>query len=267
VKASAKAFLGLVLIMLVVMTLFFMMSTLKFETTLTHLVQSRLTVLAESVAAPLEAAMDLGLTLSELSNAEALIMRAKENDNRIDAIDIFNLSGQILFSTIPDRVGQPVDAKVLEIQLLTHNRDWNLSGDAAFSNGIILTDNIGQHVGGVLITYSNIEFLAKVSNLTESLITNTLVIAVIFGGFAYFVIRRSFYDLDVYMAQIDDAMKTFPVLTDEGTKIAGAKSDHVVFNSNDLEMKLRAVSLQLADAAREINSCRNSGSESGREHL
>ena len=121
------------------MILFFMMSTLKFETTLTHLVQSRLTVLAESIAAPLEAAMDLGLTLSELSNAEALIMRAKENDNRIDAIDIFNLSGQIFFSTMPERMGQPIDAKVLEIQLLTHNRDWSLSGDAAFSNGITLT--------------------------------------------------------------------------------------------------------------------------------
>lgn len=119
----------------------------------------------------------------------------------------------------------------------------------------------------MLITYSKIEFLTKVSNLTESLITNTLVIAVIFAGFAYFVIRRSFYDLDVYMAQIHHAMKTFPVLTDDGTKTAGAESDHVVFNSNDLETKLRAVSLQLANAAREIDSCRNSGSESGREHL
>ena len=72
-KASGKAFLCLLVVMLVVMTLFFMMSTFKLQTTLTHLVQSQLTVLAESVADPLEGAIDLGLSLSELRNAESLI--------------------------------------------------------------------------------------------------------------------------------------------------------------------------------------------------
>ena len=264
-KASAKAFLGLFLVMFVVMSLFFMMSRLKFETTLTHLVQSRLTVLSESVADPLEAAMDLGLSLSELRNADALITRAKENDSRIDAVDVFDLSGEILFSTTPDRLGRPVKAEVLDAQLQTDMQAWELSGDTTFSSGMTLTNNIGQNVGGVLITYSKTEIFSKVADLGESLITNMLAIVALFSGLAYFVIKKVFGDLDQYMGQIDDAMEAFPELmvTESDTPVAG--SDQAALDSNDMQIKLRAVASQFARANREIDSCGSSLPESGKQ--
>jgi len=265
VKASGKAFLCLVVVMLVVMTLFFMMSTFKLQTTLTHLVQSQLTVLAESVADPLEGAIDLGLSLSELRNTESLITRAKDHDVQIEAVDIFDLAGQILFSTVPDRVGELVEPEVLEVQIQTDARDWSLDGDVIILSGITLTDNIGQTIGGVLFTYSKAGVFLKVAKLSESLLTNIIVIVVIFSGITFFVVRRSFRDLDRYVGRIDEAMKTFPESADNEPKTAIASSGKAHADPDDLESKLRAVAIQLSRATDEINSFDNALIEQGRE--
>jgi len=254
VKASGKAFLCLVVVMLVVMILFFMMSTFKLQTTLTHLVQSQLTVLAESVADPLEGAIDLGLSLSELRNVESLITRAKDNDVQIEAVDIFDLAGQILFSTAPGRVSELVEPEVLEVQIQTNERDWSLDGEVTILSGVTLTDNIGQTIGGVLFTYSKAGVFLKVEKLSESLLTNILVIVVIFSGLAFFVVRRSFRDLDRYVDRIDEAMKTFPGSVDNELETAVASSGKAHADPDGLETKLRAVAFQLSRATDEINS-------------
>lgn len=254
-RASGKAYLCLVLLMLVVMSLLFMMSVFRFQTTLTHLVQSRLTVVGESIADSLEGAVDLGLALYELRTADALITRAKENDPGIEAIDIFDPAGQILYSTASGHAGDVVSAQVLEVQDRAEGRTWGLDDKAAFSSGVILTDSIGQTIGGVLFTYSKAGFAAKVAVLTESLVWNIAVIGVVFAGLAFFGIRLGFRDLDRYMGRIDEAMKALSdaaVDADQGS--TAAAPEDALPDPEVLERKMRAVAHQLARARDEIDA-------------
>jgi sensor histidine kinase regulating citrate/malate metabolism len=255
----------MVVVMLVVMTLFFMMSTLRFQTTLTHLVQSRLTVLAESVADPLEAAIDLGLSLSELRNADSLITRARENDIRIDAVDIFDLAGQILFSTSPERLNEIVEPEILEVQTQTDERKWSMEGDTVFSSGVTLTDNLGQTVGGVLFTYSKAAFSSKISEQTRSLIANSLITLLIFCGIAFFAIRRGFHDLDRYVDRIDEAMRDFPASGNPESSGSVVSSSKGLSDPDDLESKVRAAGYQIARATREINTLESTAGKTGVE--
>lgn len=263
-RASGKAYLCLVLLMLVVMSLLFMMSVFKFQTTLTHLVQSRLTVVGESIADSLEGAVDLGLTLYELRTADALITRAKENDPGIEAIDIFDPAGQILYSTAPGRAGDVIPAQVLDVQDQAEGRTWGLDDKAAFSSGVTLTDSIGQTIGGVLFTYSKAGFAAKVAVLTESLVGNIAVIGVVFAGLAFFGIRLGFRDLDRYMGRIDEAMKAFSdaaVDADPGPTVAAPED--ALPDPEVLERKLRAVAHQLARARGDIGALDRDVAEPG----
>ena len=254
-KASTKAFGGLVLVMLVVMTLFFMMSTFRFQTTLNQLVQSRLTVVGQSIADSLEAAVDLGLGLYELRTADLLINRAKENDPGIEVIDVFDPAGQILYSTAPNRTGDLVEPEVLTAQDRSVDRTWSLDGDAVFSSGVTLTDSIGQSVGGVLFTYSKIGFNAKVATLTRSMIGNIGVIVAIFAVITYVGIRLGFRYLDRYMLRIDDAMGAFPNPVDDAIpEQAIAPLEDVLPDPDVVEEKLRVIALQISEASREINA-------------
>ena len=254
-KASAKAFVGLVLVMLVVMALFFMMSTFRFQATLNQLVQSRLTVVAQSIADSLEAAVDLGLGLYELRTANLLINRAKENDPGIEVIDVFDPGGQILYSTAKNRAGDLVEPEVLTAQDISGDRTWSLDGDAVFSSGVTLTDSIGQTVGGVLFTYSKTNFNAKVATLTRSLILNIGVIVAIFAVITYVSIRFGFRYLDRYMMRIDDAMDAFPHPVDDAMpEQAVAPLEDVLPDPDVVEGKLRVISLQISEANREINA-------------
>ena len=254
-KASAKAFGGLVLVMLVVMTLFFILSTFRFQATLNQLVQSRLTVVGQSIADSLEAAVDLGLGLYELRTADLLINRAKENDPGIEVIDVFDPGGQILYSTAQNRAGDLVEPEVLTAQDRSGDRTWALEGDTVFSSGVTLTDSIGQAVGGVLFTYSKTGFNAKVTTLRRSLIRNIGVIVAIFAVITYVGIRLGFRYLDRYMVRIDDAMDSFPnPIDDEMPEQAVTSLEDTLPDPDVVEEKLRVIARQISEANREINA-------------
>lgn len=249
VAASTKAFVCSILLMLVVMGLLFMMSVFKFQSTLTGLVQNRLTVVGESIADSLEGAVDLGLSLFELHTADDLIARARENDPGIEAIDIFDPRGRVLFSTAPDRVGNPVTAKVVETQARTEGRNWGFEDDVLFASGVTLTDSIGQTIGGVLFTYSKAEFRVKVRELTTTLLRNMTLIFSVFAPLAFFGIRMGFRGLDLYMGQIDRAMEAFPdPAVDTQTGSDTEMLEATLPDPEVLERKLKAAAHQMEQA-------------------
>src|SRR3546814_1835454 len=84
------------LVNLAVLTIFVGLATLQFGNINSDLVGERLVVLADLTAAPFEAAAKIGLPLSTVRNADALLERARQTDGAILAIHVFDAAGRIV---------------------------------------------------------------------------------------------------------------------------------------------------------------------------
>lgn len=87
------------LVNLAVLTLFVGLATLQFDSINSGLVGERLVVLAGRTAAPFQAAARIGLPLSTVRNADALLERARQTDDAIMAIHVFDAEGRIVHCT------------------------------------------------------------------------------------------------------------------------------------------------------------------------
>ncbi len=84
---------------LVVLFVFVGLATLQFEAILSNMVRERLVVLATRTAVPFNSVVDLGLPVSSVRNALAVLEAAKQSDPAIDDITLFSLGGEIVHST------------------------------------------------------------------------------------------------------------------------------------------------------------------------
>jgi hypothetical protein len=90
---------AVMLVNLVVLTLFVGLATLQFDSINSGLVGERLAVLAGRTAAPFQATAKIGLPLSTMRNADALLERARQTDDAILAIHVFDAAGSVVHST------------------------------------------------------------------------------------------------------------------------------------------------------------------------
>jgi len=105
VKTSSKALACSGVLVTFVVSLLVTMSVFRFQTTLGQLIQGRISVVSENIADSVEGAIDLGLSLGELRNADVLLLRAQASDPEITGIDIFapRRKDPLLDGTGPDR--------------------------------------------------------------------------------------------------------------------------------------------------------------------
>lgn len=267
-KTSSKALVCSLLLMMVVMSLIIIMSHFRFQTTLTQLIHSKLTVISENIADSVEGAIDLGLSLSELQNTNMLIARGKKSDSQINTIDIFTPNGEIMFSTAPQHIGKNIISDVLAAQSRSTERTWGMDSETEFTSGMTLTDSIGQSIGGVVLTYSKTRFSKKVSDLTASLILSACIATTLFVGLVYFGIRLGFRDLDQYMERVNDAMKSVSAepsevnITPQLYSLADTLPDPGV-----IQQKIKASAHQMAQAYIQIKSIDRGDEEAGEIHL
>jgi len=83
----------------VTLAIFVGLATLQVRPDSFRLVGERLVVLADHTAALFEAAATIGLPLSAVRNATALLERARQSDDAITAIHVFDNQGRIVQST------------------------------------------------------------------------------------------------------------------------------------------------------------------------
>lgn len=137
---------------LVVLTLFVGLATLQFDSINANLVGERLAVLAGRTAAPFRASAKIGLPLSAVRNARALLERARQTDDAISAIHAFDPEGRVIFSTaqpppatIPDEAGTA--------RTRASGASWHLHTGSSFLGGIDIAGADGRSAGGILIVY------------------------------------------------------------------------------------------------------------------
>src|SRR5690606_11632071 len=84
------------LVNVVVLAVFVALATLQFGEIHGQLLGERLTVLADRAAEPFESAAKIGLPLSTVRTADALLERARQADETITAIHVFDIAGNIV---------------------------------------------------------------------------------------------------------------------------------------------------------------------------
>jgi hypothetical protein len=137
---------------LVVLAIFVGLATLQFGEIHSALVGARLVVLLDRTAAPFSAAARINLPLSSVRNAGALLERARQTDDLIAAIHVFDVDGRVIHSTeAPPPAAIPPLAMAARARAA--GRPWHRETAVGFLGGVDISGIGGRSAGGILIVY------------------------------------------------------------------------------------------------------------------
>jgi len=170
------------LVNLAVLTIFVGLATLQFGNINSGLVGERLVVLAGRTAAPFEAAAKIGLQLSTVRNADALLERARQTDDAISAIHVFDATGRIVHST--DEAAPPaIPPDALATRKTSKGAAWHRETPEGFLSSIDIASRTGESAGGILIVYPKAGSLTQIRAMAAEL--TLAAIAVLLAGAAF----------------------------------------------------------------------------------
>lgn len=143
------------------------LAQLKFTSFLADSVRERLDVVLATSAQDFGAALDLGLSLSEVANGSAILERARSHDPSIRSIVVVDPTGLVLHAA-GARAGEHLDDEALGAMSLaragaTEDR-WSIDDDVRVGSGIVLKGSFGQPVGAIFAEYPTTE-LERAANV------------------------------------------------------------------------------------------------------
>ncbi len=126
----------------------------KYKSTIGGIVKSRVLVVGRSIENSVQASLSLGMQFTELTTLPAQMEREKASDRLIRGIDVFDDTGQIIYSTDAARVGQRVTRAWTESAGRAKSTEWNGEGPNEYVAGISLKNNFDLTVGYLALRYS-----------------------------------------------------------------------------------------------------------------
>ena len=171
------------LVNLFVMAVLVGLAALQFTSIHSILVGERLAVLASRTVAPFVASAKLGLPLSSVRNAPAILQRARQTDEDIVALHVFDADGRIVHSTAttaPDAIS----AQAANARREARGAPWYREVGEGFVGGIDVAGADGHSVGGILVVYPSQGHLTQVRSMVFELLEGAaaaLSIAVLVG--------------------------------------------------------------------------------------
>ena len=163
-----RSWVTVVILVATVLAVLATLTTLQFDSILSHFIQQRLSVLAETSRASFRSAAGLGLPLAGMRNAAAILERARQTDPNISAIHVFDPGGRILHSTDPDHATS-VRAEVLFAQAASRDDTWYAETGEYFLSGGRILDRTGNALGGLVIVYPKTDLETAVGAMTARL--------------------------------------------------------------------------------------------------
>jgi hypothetical protein len=156
------------------------LAQLKFTSFLSDSTNERLEIVAAASAQDFGAAIDLGLTLAEVANGQAILDRARSHDPDILAILVFDLEGHILH-TVGEVDGDQVDDETLEAFRLARlgitEARWGIENDERIGSGILVEGSFGQPVGGIVVEYPTTEMGEQAGTMARQLALDGVAVA------------------------------------------------------------------------------------------
>lgn len=159
---SAKISIAIIAIIACSLGLTAFLNLFKYEKTFLQLAQSRFGFVVFDVKSTVENSLNLGLPLIALRNTQAVIERETAQDDQILSMEVYDDTGETLFSTNRGGIGNKVPGRWLRQAGESGSAGWNLIDDEAIVVGAPLVNNFGQVVGGIALRYSRAYFDLKV---------------------------------------------------------------------------------------------------------
>jgi len=179
---------AVLLVNLAVLTLFVGLATLQFDSINSDLVGERLVVLAGRTAAPFQAAAKIGLPLSTVRNADALLERARQTDDAILAIHVFDPAGRIIHSTDASAPAA-IPPEALAARAAAAGTPWHSETDGGFLSSIDIPARGGVTVGGILIVYPGGGNVTRVRAMGAELALAAIAVLLAAAGLSALLLR------------------------------------------------------------------------------
>ncbi len=164
------------------------LAALQFNRIESNLVRGRLAVLAETAQAPFQSAARLGLPLTNVRNATAILERSRITDPQIAAIHVFDPLGTIIHSSESD-TPTSVRSEVLFALSATSDSTWDTEASDFIFTGKQITDASGTAVGGIAVVYPKIDLLTSIQAMVTKLLLYSVIILLVMSAVAAVVLR------------------------------------------------------------------------------
>lgn len=194
-------------VILSVLVIFLALSSVQFSRVHSSLVGERLVILADRTSSPFRAAIKLGLPIANVRNAEGLLERARQTDDTISAIYLFDSAGQIVGQTRGEGgVGLAVAA--LRAQM-ADRPDWHGRIDRGFVAGVNIPDAGGRTAGGIAILYPLSGNATRVWAMAAELAVSALGIFIVSTVLAGLLLRFGLRGTIAAFDRVDDQIAAF----------------------------------------------------------
>lgn len=199
---------AVVLVNLAVLTIFVGLATLQFDKIHSALVGERLAVLGERIAGPFEAAARIGLPLSDVRNANALLERARQTDEAISAVHVFDIAGQIVHSTEAAAPAM-IPAAAIAALNVAKGGPWHVETAHGFFSGIDIAATDGTTAGGIMIVYPARESATRVRAMGAELAIIAMGVMLAAGALGALLLRFGLARQIRLFEAIDGAVEGF----------------------------------------------------------
>jgi sensor histidine kinase regulating citrate/malate metabolism len=207
---SMRLNIAIVFILAMALMLTTLLSYFQFESSLSELQNSRISVISLDIKQTVESGTNLGIELEKLRNVQNVIDRAKQNDEQILSITVFNQAGKTLFSTHSggeeegDDFATEVEQKWIALNL--KGDLWESADDAAFVVGAPVLNSFDQVIGGTAVRYSRRIYQDMVNAVFGELRRSGLMIFLGFSLLTVIAVRFVFRRLSRAARHMDKSL-------------------------------------------------------------
>jgi hypothetical protein len=222
----------------------------KYKSTFAEIVKERMLVVGRGIENAVQASLNVGLQFSELGTLPPLMQREMEADKLILGMDVFDPTGQVIYSTDPARAKREVPAGWLAASQRSKTTEWSAEEGEEIIAGISLKNSFDLTVGYLAMRYSR-AYVDTASRAVgrEILAVSAiafLVVALVTPLALVVVIRRFERDLGVLESAVthleDGSAPPHPT----GSAFDGAIAS--------LRESLRGVKVELDDVRRKLDA-------------
>jgi len=222
----------------------------KYKSTISGIVKSRVLVIGRNIENSVQASLSVGMQFLELASMNALLTRERAADRMVRGIDVFDHSGQIIYSTDRARVGERVPKEWTEAAQRSRSTEWSVEASNEYVAGISLKNNFDLTVGflGLRDSADEVDRAAHVAGreIMMSAVISFVAIALVAPLALIVVIRRFERDLRT----LERAASHLEDRT-EGPPLTGSAFDAAIGN---LRSSLREANVALDDLRAKLDS-------------
>jgi hypothetical protein len=242
------------LVNILVLSVFLGLAALQFASINSTLVGERLVVLANRTVAPFAASVRLGLPISGVRNAPTLLERARQTDEDIVALHVFDAEGLIVHSTAsPAPAAIPVAAAAARQS--AKGAPWHRESPDGFIGGVDVAMADGSSAGGILIVYPGRGHETQVRSMITELLEGAfwaLIAAAVLGTL---ILRFSLRHAIRHFGTIDTTYNDFEISA--WRRGAGPEETAAARDPRALSTQLESAAARYRAAGRDMAAARD----------